>query len=462
MRRAREVVAIAAVAAAALVGVAFDASSEDVSAPAAGGEEPAFIQRSEICPPQARGLEARAHVAVASSATEPVMLAVGPGAPRRLHPGNLVARAAGASETTVTGYGGRVAASLSTSVAEPVPGAAAARCSQEASSTWYFPAGSSALGADERLLLVNPFGDEAVARVVFYTPEGLVAKANLADVAVPAGRSVEVAVNDFVLREPLLSAAVRVTRGRVVAWRAELDDGDRGSGAHMSLGAPAASREWYFPAGVLGPGYDERITLTNPSPDEAVVTITLANDRRVVQPPELVELAVAPESSRVVALADIGGAPRRAHDVSAWVTSANAVPVIAERTVRAAVARRAGVASEVGATQPARRWLVGPAALRPSRDAVAVMNPGADDASVTVTLLRARGGALRPRALRGIEVPAGLRATISLQRWTRGEALGASVAADRGVVAERWSYSGGDSDLVALMGTPVTPSAPGS
>mgnify|MGYP006182164531 CR=1 FL=1 len=60
---------------------------------------------------------------------------------------------------------------------------------------------------------------EAVVTVEFFTPTGKTTKANLAEVAVPAGESKFIAVNDYILRQPVLGASVTARRGRIVAWR---------------------------------------------------------------------------------------------------------------------------------------------------------------------------------------------------------------------------------------------------
>jgi hypothetical protein len=456
----RETIAVATIAACALAGVAFDLAAGDVAAPPARSSTAAFVERATFCPPPVADVDGHARLAAASAGGERLTVSIEPGAPARLARGRVLARTV-ESSSAVTGHGARVVASSAVSFSRPVAGAAAARCSVTASDEWYFPAGSSALGSDARLLLFNPFGDEAVARILFFTAGGIVAKANLSDVAVPAGQSVEISVNDYVLRRQLLSAAVLVKRGRVVAWRALLASGRSGAGAHMSLGAPRPSDTWYFPAGALGGSYDERVTVLNPEDEEALLTITLVTERRVVQPPRLVEVAVPPESARTMALAELAGAPRSPRVVSAWVSSANEVGIVAERTVRWVGGARRGVASEVGVTHPARRWVAGPALLRASHDELHVMNPGTRDASVTVTLLRPDGPPLEPGPLRDVEVPAGLRVTLRLDRWTGGAPVAASVVADSEVVVERSGYSAEDSDAAALMGTAITPSALG-
>ncbi|MFN2490086.1 MAG: DUF5719 family protein [Actinomycetota bacterium] len=459
MRLPRELVAGALIAIAAAAGIAFDAASE-FTAPVRSAPSPTrFVQRASFCPPPAERSGGRARIAIAVAGEESIPVDVEPGAAVEVSPDRLlVSPVIERSASSVTGLGAQAAASASASLEPPTQGAAAATCASAASDRWYLPAGTSALGSDERLLLFNPFLDEAVVRVVFFTPSGTSSKANLADVAVPAGRSVEVRVNEFVLREPRLGAAVLVTRGRVVAWRELLPATRKRPGVEMTLGARATAPVWYFPEGGVGKGYDETISLLNPSDDEAVVTITLASADKVVQPPQLVELAVAPHTIRTVSLAEVASQPTEPQGVSAWVTATNGVPVVAERTVRYDGKQRTGVSSEVGASEAARAWLLGPASLDPTRDAVAVLNPGSSDATLSLELIRAGGEPLMPARLRSIAVPAGLRAAVRIERWTRGrDAVAVVLSSSEPVIAERVAYSAADSDAAAVMGSPVTP-----
>jgi hypothetical protein len=309
------------------------------------------------------------------------------------------------------------------------------------------------LSSEELLLVHNPFPDEAIVRVVFLTPTGLEAKANLADLAVPPGGFVEVAVNEFIFRRKLLAATVEAERGRVVAWRLLVDRHEGGRGVVVSAGAPALATTWYFPdAG--GPGARGSISVLNPSArEEAVVTVTIVTEDGVVQPRALVEVRVPPATARRIELP--GGSGSR--PASAVVTSTNGVGIVAERVVRYSGGEVEGVTAETGATEAALRWLLGPPAREPREDELALMNPGGRDARVRVTLAAGRR-LVSPAALDGVRVRAGLRVTIPLDRWTKGEGpVAAIVEADEPVIAERRAYSSRDRDVAATLGSPLRP-----
>lgn len=152
--------------------------------------------------------------------------------------------------------------------------------------------------------------------------------------------------------------------------------------------------------------------------------------------------------------------PEKATNVSAWVTSNNRVPVVAERIVTSSRDGVPVVTAETGVADPARRWVLAPVIDSPREDRIELMNPAARNAHVTLSLLREDGAPLTPRPLREIEVPAGLRRSVAIERWTRGRSFAVSVVADRAIVTERWAYASGSSDAAAAMGLPVRPSAP--
>jgi hypothetical protein len=459
-QRLKDVLAVAALVTLASAGVAFERLESAPRTRATTPAPPRFVARGTFCPPDIGAEGARTEVAVVSPGGDETPVRVDPGGSKdTLPPHGLLQRSAGESSgLSLTGFGARLGAGVWTSIDGRRGGAAAAPCSEIASDRWYFAEGSSELGADQRLLLYNPFLDEAVLRVVFHTAKGPTAKAALADVAIPPGKAVEVAVNDFVLREPLLATSVLVTRGQVVAWRALLPAGRETTGVQMSLGASRPATTWYFPYGALGPEDAESIALLNPGAEEAAVSITLATGTSVEQPPRLVELSVPPQSARRLSLEELVRPAEKATRVSAWVTSTNGAPVAAERVVTAMTGRTPVVTAETGIADPAHLWVLPPVVDSPREDRVELINPTSQNATVTLSLLREGGPPLTPGSLRQVPLRAGLRRSVAIERWTQGRSF--AVAADRAIVAERWAYTPDFSDAAAAMGIPVRPSGP--
>jgi hypothetical protein len=449
----RAALAAVAVVAAAAAAVALDAVRGPVAAPAAlrptamGGT----VERAAFCPPAGAAAPGVLSLAAPGGRT---LVVEPPGRARAVPASGVLTTRASGQPTIATGRGAGVAGSATVALPGRARGAASEACTEEASTQWFFPEGSSSLAADMRLLVFNPFLDEAVVRITFFTARGPKAKATLADVAVPAGRAVAITVNEHIFRQSLLATSVTAERGRVVAWRQLLVGRKRVRALHAGLGARAAAPTWYLPEGGVGPGYDETITLLNPSEDEAVVTITLSTAGRVLQPARLVELTVPPATARRVDLLPPGSGPKEPLAASVTVTSTNGTPVVAERVVAYSRGVSEGVASEVGAPAPARRWFLGAAVAAPDEDEIAVMNPGALPAEVSIRL--AAGDATRsPKALRRVRVAAGLRATIALGRWTKGRAWGALLVSDEPVVVERRAASAREQDTAVVMGVPL-------
>jgi hypothetical protein len=337
----------------------------------------------------------------------------------------------------------------------PTVGSGAARCPRVVSERWYFPAGSSSLGYDERILIRNPFPDEAVVTIAFFTPTGRTTKANLAEVAVPAGESKFVAVNDFILRQPVLGVSVTAQRGRVVAWRAMFAEAeDRPDGVYFGLGATSASLEWYFPEGAVGNGLEEVFTLLNPFKREAIVTISLSTPTRRLQPPKLVDIRVAPQTIKTVSLANaLGAQDQELGSVGAIVTSNNDVGVVAERTVWYA-AGRTGVASSIGAREAATDWVVAPAAVASTEDSLVLLNPGTERATARISLLRQDGPPLEPDALRSVTIRPGARVRLVLNDFTGGSPTAVFVTSDQAIVAERVA-SAATGDVSNVLGDVV-------
>ncbi|HEU4489153.1 MAG TPA: hypothetical protein VFS38_07705, partial [Actinomycetota bacterium] len=113
------------------------------------------------------------------------------------------------------------------------------------------------------------------------------------------------------------------------------------------------------------------------------------------------------------------------------------------------------MASEVGAQRPVRRWSLAPAAPRPLRDDVVVLNPGARDAIVNLTLLRPSRRAVSPRRLQGLRVEEGSRRTVAVPSGHGGFAGVVVLRSTEPVVAERRAYPRAHGDVSSIMGTPL-------
>lgn len=456
----REWALAGAVAAIVLIGLLIEGVAGEIARPDRRvGAGPRFVERAVFCPPSLANtktfLAATAihddEVPVGIEPTRPVPIDL---APHRI----LIQQLPNDQPANVVGFGAQTESGVLVRTQKPFPGEAASRCADRAATRWLFAAGSSTLGADERILVYNPFPDEAVVRVSFLTGGAEVSKASLDDVAVPSRSAAFVRVNRFVRLQRVLAAKIEAERGRVVAWKILFDDpGSAPNGVQMSLGVTHPAPTWYFPEGQIDDASDTRIAIANPnSSAEATVTVSVSTGDRILQPEDLVEMPIAPSSARVIPLKfalpksqrDLGG-------VSIIVQSTNGTEIVAERTIRYGGSVR-GSTSETGASTTSTSWFVPPGTLNPSTDTLVVMNPGDEALDIEIEILRAGREPLAPAALSDRRLPSGGRLKIGLGEWTQGDTAGLLVTSSGPLVVERMSYSAIPDDVGSVMGVPLS------
>jgi hypothetical protein len=457
-------------------GIAFDALASGVQEPDGPAPEGDIEARAVFCPPSsgesgsvvraaaASETEGDASIGIEPVEPEPADVPAGgslitkvphegPGAE---DPGAVMHILRGETAEAI-GYGGPVAAGGLVSVSGPERGAEAASCSPIAASEWLFAAGSAALETDQRLLLYNPFPDEAVVRLSLYTPRGLETKTSLQEVAVPARSSTAVVINEAIRVRGTVGSRVVAKRGRVVAWREMFtESGERPRSTQLSLGTPRTADAWYFADGALGPGVSESIGLLNPAGREAIVSITVSTSQETLQPRKLLEYPVPRRSAVEIALEDFIQEPDAFTGASVTVKSVNGVGIAAERTVYYSTGAISGGASETGAPTAEQRWIIPPAASSPDDDGVALMNPSTKPVTVDLTLLGPEGPR-SPEAIQGIRLGPGSRRKIQVQNYNGGRALPVMAVGTGPFVAERYAYSPNDEDVSVVLGVPQVP-----
>lgn len=355
----------------------------------------------------------------------------------------------------MVGYGTTVHASTGLAFTDPLGGLGAANCSREASSRWFFPYGSSEQGFNGWIVLYNPFRDEAVVSVDLLTSEGPRSKSQLSDVPVPSGGTQVLKINDYILQQRTLGIRVVAARGRVAAWRTTFAQPEGLSpGVGLTLGARQGAIDWFFPAGAIGGGSREVISVLNPSDDEAIVTVALTSAEGGVQPPaDLVEFSLASDTTtdidlrRALKNQDLGG-------VSVSVRSVNEVPIVVERAIWYSDESFKGFSTELGATRGATQWWVGPGGGSFDRDSLVLLNTTGEEATVQVTLMTPKGQPIEGGLLADVIVPAGGRARVDLDDLVDGASV-ALVSSDQAIVAERIAYSSRSEDVSTIMGIPL-------
>jgi hypothetical protein len=180
-------------------------------------------------------------------------------------------------------------------------GNAVSPCANASSSNWYFAEGFTLDGSTEQLVVTNPYPNAAIVDVEIATEQGI--RNPLRGVVVP-GQTIQVLdLGEFARDEPILSAAIEATRGRVVAARAQHFVGGGRLGYSLALGAPALSSQYYFAEGEQGEDITERYSVYNGSDQDVTVdvvflgvplTAEFLNDTRLEVPSgEVVDLSTA-------------------------------------------------------------------------------------------------------------------------------------------------------------------------
>jgi len=312
-------------------------------------------------------------------------------------------------------------------------------CTTSASPAWYFAEGATTKDANEVLLALNPFPDDAVVDIVFSTEEGVVTPQALTGLSVRGQAMTSVKVGDFVQRRESVSVSLVARTGRLVVGRVQTFDGTGPrKGMSVSLGAASTGPAWYFPTGLVADGQAERLHIYNPSHDEAQVEVALALDAGEAEP---LRLTVPRESRLTVVAADEGRIPKGvAHSVTVR-TVGGGPDVVVERAVDgSSPSARTGLALTVGSRLPALRWATAAGAADDSTDQwVVVQNPGPRSALVSVNLL-ADGSPVLVGNLSSVEVPAGKRTELHVNPLLKRATTPLLVTSTEPVLVERDLY----------------------
>lgn len=466
----RDLTLLIVVGALMLAGIGFDLATNNAEPARAERTGSAFYERAQFCPPRILEDGAGAEVSIATASPEPVPVELEPleDEPLELAAGSTTTRPIETVEpVAVEGFGSPIAAATSHFVdaqvgrAGSVEGTGAGNCATDASDDWYFPNGDSSVATDYRLVVANPFPDEAVVQIDFLTSDGEETSAQLSEVAVASGEVEVVSISDASIPQDLLSVRLDSARGRVIAWKALWTKPEgQPPGLEFTLGASAPATEWYFPAGEVSDRAQQTITVMNPNEEESSVSVALSTDEEPVQSSKLIEVAIAPQSSRRLVIPDrLDARTGNVGGISAVVSVDNEVPVVAESTTTFDDDAMTGRITEVGSTEVSDRWLVAPPSIEPNTDSLVLQNPTTEDVTVNVVIYddgsEEGAGGTRPENLQGITVPPGLRVSISLEDIGGSGGSWLEVVADGGeVVAERITFNESRSDVSSVMGQP--------
>jgi hypothetical protein len=291
-------------------------------------------------------------------------------------------------------------------------------CAQRAGTVWHFAAGTTPRGVEQWLVIQNPFASDAKVDVTLRTGNGVRRPELLQNFDVRHQSRVILPIHDVAVREGRVAVEVDARTGRIVASQtiAYTDDASP-SGTATTIGAPAASDQWYFGDGATAAGTTTWLAIANAGPADAKVDVHVTSDDRDASAPTTITVV-----QDDVVWAQLGGCaatgaasecvPIPGGSQYTVAVRAEGSPIVAQRFVRFTDdALQTGVTTELGTAQPERHWLFSRDRFDNQRGtALAVLNPGGQAADVAITRLR-DGHVDEPT--RRLTVPPGSRRSVN-------------------------------------------------
>ena len=283
--------------------------------------------------------------------------------------------------TTVEYFGGFVAAGWLSHAGEDASGVAAEPCLPDTGERWLLPDGTALEENDDYVVVMNPHATDAVISLTLLT-DGRgepVQTEEWTNVTLKPFHSRAFKLNDKALGETTVATVVDVSVGRVAAATLGIS---RTGGIRSSVGLPA--------------GVTTQILPSAADAGRTALAVMSVGDQRVSLSGTILE----PETTQpLTALADAAPAGGTSRTVPITTATPTTLVVQAAGPDVAFARRTFGVASDqgstAGATEPAAAWIVLPSVVgQPSHPAIALANPGAELAVITLTALPADGAAV--------------------------------------------------------------------
>lgn len=255
-----------------------------------------------------------------------------------------------------------------------------APCEPGPAERWLLAGFDTATGSSSTVHLFNPFTEDAVARIVFATPEGPVRLVLTDSLFVPAGTSTAVDLGEYQPEQPDLGVVVEVLTGRLVAQgevrMRPVGERQGPTGRMLLPAATAPATLWTF-------GYaraDERssswLSVLNTSEREAAVEVRVSTPT----PEGAVQEQSVPAGGVLrIDLAELSAEP----EFGVAVESVNQVPVVVHRSTHLRTSGREGLAASRGGP-PATNWALVGGGAGDRRGRVNVYNPGTEPVTLTL------------------------------------------------------------------------------
>jgi hypothetical protein len=293
-------------------------------------------------------------------------------------------------------------------------GNAVSPCANASSSNWYFAHGFTMQGSTVQLVVTNPYPSSAIVDVSLATEAGIRNPGKLRGVVVP-GQSIQVLdLVEFARDEPIVSARVEATRGRVVTGRAQHFVGGGRLGYSMAMGAPALSSQYYFAEGEAGPDITERYSVYNGSDQDVTVDVVFLSVP--VTPDFLNDTQIEVPSGEVVELStdDVPNLPDGRH--GAVFSTFAEESIVVERSLTRPAGESIATTLVVGSPPglASQRWSSSVGTDVAVENVIVVLNVDAVRTTVSVSTL-GPGGFVPVPGLEAVPLAAGGVTTIGIE-----------------------------------------------
>ena len=345
------------------------------------------------------------------------------------------------ASTYVEYFGGWIAAGWVVRAGDPNVGLGTEPCLASSAATWYTTESSTQRGTRAWVVVMNPHAADAVFNVALYTPTSAPFRPqDLTDVVLKGRRSVAFKLGAQVKGEDVIGTLIDVKVGRVAV--ATLSVSLEG-GVRSTVGATGPATTWELPT-AAGAG---QTTLLTFDPNDDGLTLATA-----------VRTEGQPEGAVSSALEQLGrstlASPVTTNGPSSIEVAGPAGPPFL--AALRSVGRTDDHASTAGASAAATGWVVPPTlASQPATTVLVVANPGATEATVTLTLLPIDE---TDAATITITVPAGSVVPAPAEFMAEAPRSAVAVTSSVPVVPLGASTSGGKDGLLfygLAMGVPV-------
>ncbi|OFW57630.1 MAG: hypothetical protein A2W01_03765 [Candidatus Solincola sediminis] len=298
--------------------------------------------------------------------------------------------------------------------------------------SWYFAEGTTRAGFEEWLCVLNPDAQDVQVAFDFLMSGG---ETKNAVFTVAAQSRFSLNVRSVVGDEKDVAAVVSSGNSIVAERPMYFNYQGKWAGGSDAKGTRRPSTDWYFAEGTTRAGFEEWLTLANPSYQDAGATIQYLVGAG--QGFNRAQECVIPARSRITVNVNMAIGPEL--DVSLYINSS--LPIVAERPMYFNYHDKwAGGADVIGALSPSVEWYFAEGTTRAGfEEWLTLANPGSQDATAHIDYLLGAGQGTNQQ--QDWQIPAHSRVTVNVNMAVGPEVdVSLHVTSSKPIVAERPMY----------------------